>query len=183
MSNSKTNSTSASNSTSRPMSKERWNSFMDTRWEELFTHPESPAMTEYQLLELEPLDGSRHISNFCWVPSLLYVITRRMGMLSHRSRRRVIEYFFHLLSGVIYALKLFEDGVVTQDDPCDVRIDEVYAYIWKEVSSQSKTSGKAGGLRYVNRSKRYLGEPPFGWRPNRPSGLVDLGVYRHSLDF
>jgi len=59
-----------------------------------------------------------------------------MGMLSHRSRRRVIEYFFHLLSGVIYALELFEDGVVTQDDPCDVRIDEVYAYIWKEVSSQ-----------------------------------------------
>jgi hypothetical protein len=111
---------------------------MDNRWSELFDHPESEGTSEYSTIFLASYGTE---GNFGWVPGFLYLITMCMKPLSPSSRSRVLEYFFHLLSGIIYCAELNTNPKCTTEGSEDdtslaYRDHEVYGSLWDELLAQ-----------------------------------------------
>jgi len=129
---------SASQSTSKLTRKAKWASFMEDRWSELFDHPKSVGTSEYEMIFLSSC-GTQ--GNFGWVPGFLYIITMCMKPLNPSSRSRILEYFFHFLSGLIYCAELNSNSKCStegsEEDPSPTfRDHEVYFYIWDELLAQ-----------------------------------------------
>jgi hypothetical protein len=128
----------ASKSAAKPTLKTSWATFMEARWSELFDHPNSEGTSEYGTIFLASY-GTK--GNFGWVPGFLYLITMCMKPLSPSSRSRVLEYFFHLLSGIIYCAELTTNPQCStegsEDDSSPAFRDyEVYGYLWDELLAQ-----------------------------------------------
>ena len=112
MPTSKSKAKSASKSIAKPAPKTTWASFMESRWSDLYDHPNSEGTSEYETIFLA---SSGTEGNFGWVPGFLYLITMCMKPLEPfkpQQGPRVLTSTFSLALSIVLNYKQIPNALL-----------------------------------------------------------------------